>query len=123
MRRRPGLYADIPVPVLQVHVGEDFFFGFCVFLVHPNVVSVQLSALVERFDVSRMRDFYNPALRRGIRVPPAISYLLLIAVMSSLFPCFLLKKEVNCSQMETDQLTLEAWWLNIIKRLKRSNNN
>ena len=40
------------------------------------------------------------------------SYLLLIAVMSSLFLCFLLKKEVKCSQMETDQLTLEAWWMN-----------
>ena len=35
-----------------------FCFGFCVFLVHPTVVSVPLSALVERFDVSRMRDFY-----------------------------------------------------------------
>ena len=34
-----------------------FFFGFCVFFVHPSVVSVLLSALVERFYVSRMRDF------------------------------------------------------------------
>ena len=34
-----------------------FFWGFCVFLVHPTVVSVLLSALVERFNVFRMRDF------------------------------------------------------------------
>ena len=33
--------------------------GFWVFLVHPTVVSVLLSASVERFDVSRMRDFYR----------------------------------------------------------------
>ena len=33
------------------------FSYFCVFLVHPTVVSVLLSASVERFDVSRMRDF------------------------------------------------------------------
>ena len=33
--------------------------GFWVFLVHPTVVSVLLSASVERFDVSRMRDFSN----------------------------------------------------------------
>ena len=36
-----------------------FFLGFCVFLVHPTVISVLLSASVERFDVSRMRDFKN----------------------------------------------------------------
>ena len=35
-----------------------FFFGCCVFLVHPTVVSVLLSASVERFDVSRMQDFF-----------------------------------------------------------------
>ena len=34
------------------------FFGFCVFLVHPTVASLLLSASVKRFDVSRMRDFY-----------------------------------------------------------------
>ena len=33
------------------------FFGFCLFLGHPTVVSVLLSASVERFDVSLMRDF------------------------------------------------------------------
>ena len=33
------------------------FFGFCVFLVHPTVVSVLVSASVEIFDVSCMRDF------------------------------------------------------------------
>ena len=32
--------------------------GFWVFLVHPTVVSVLLSASVERFFVSRMRDFF-----------------------------------------------------------------
>ena len=35
----------------------DDFFRFWVFLVHPTVESVLLSALVERFSVSRMRDF------------------------------------------------------------------
>ena len=35
------------------------FFGFCVFLIHPTVVSVLLSASVERFNVSRMQDFFN----------------------------------------------------------------
>ena len=39
------------------------------------------------------------------------SFLLLIAVMSTLF-CLLLKGEVKYSQMETEQLTLEAWWMN-----------
>ena len=34
-----------------------FFFGFCEILVHPTVVSVLLSASVERFNVSRMPDF------------------------------------------------------------------
>ena len=33
--------------------------GFWVFLVHPTVVSVLLSASVERFFVSRMRDFFG----------------------------------------------------------------
>ena len=33
-------------------------FGFGVFLVHPTVVSVLLSASVERFFVSCMRDFF-----------------------------------------------------------------
>ena len=42
---------------------DDFFsfskkFGFRVFLVHPTVVSVLLSASVERCLVSRMRDFF-----------------------------------------------------------------
>ena len=35
----------------------DDFFRFWVFLVHPTVESVLLSASVERFFVSRMRDF------------------------------------------------------------------
>ena len=34
-------------------------FGFGVFLVHPTVVSVLLSASVERCFVSCMRDFYS----------------------------------------------------------------
>ena len=42
---------------------DDFFrfskiLGFWVFLVHPTVVSVLLSASVERCFVSRMRDFF-----------------------------------------------------------------
>ena len=41
-----------------------FFFGFCVFLVHPTVASVLLSASVERFDVSRMRDLLVHGIRR-----------------------------------------------------------
>ena len=36
----------------------DDFFRFWVFLVHPTVVSVLLSASVERCFVSRMRDFF-----------------------------------------------------------------
>ena len=36
----------------------DDFSRFWVFLVHPTVVSVLLSASVERFFVSRMRDFF-----------------------------------------------------------------
>ena len=35
------------------------FFFYCVFLVHPIVVLVLLSASVERFYVSRMRDFFR----------------------------------------------------------------
>ena len=34
-----------------------FFFGFCLFLVHPTVLSVLLSESVEKFDVSHSRDF------------------------------------------------------------------
>ena len=40
--------------------------GFCVFLVHPTVVSVLLSASVERFFVSRMRDFFWFGLTRPL---------------------------------------------------------
>ena len=38
----------------------NIFCGFCVFLVF--VVSVLRSTLVERFDVSRTRDFFVPAI-------------------------------------------------------------
>ena len=46
---------------------DDFFrfskkLGFWVFLVHPTVVLVLLSALVERCFVSRMRDFVKAYL-------------------------------------------------------------
>ena len=34
----------------------SIFLGFCVFLVHPTVVSVLLSASVERSDVSHKQD-------------------------------------------------------------------
>ena len=40
--------------------------GFGVFLVHPPMASVLLSALVERCFVSRMRDFYPPLLTTPI---------------------------------------------------------
>ena len=48
---------------------DDFFrfsknSGFWVFLVHPTVVSVLLSASVERCFVSRMRDFSEDILLR-----------------------------------------------------------
>ena len=48
---------------LSFCVLDDFFrfskkLGFWVFLVHPTAVSVLLSASVERFFVSRMRDFW-----------------------------------------------------------------
>ena len=47
---------------------DDFFtfskkFGFRIFLVHPTVVSVLLSASVERCFVSRMRDFFYKVVR------------------------------------------------------------
>ena len=49
---------------LSYCVSDDFFFsvkklGFWVFLVHPTVVSVLLSASVKRCFVSRMRDFFH----------------------------------------------------------------
>ena len=52
----------ISLDVLSFCVLDDFFcfskkLGFWVFSVHPTVVSVLLSASVERFYVSRMRDF------------------------------------------------------------------
>ena len=47
--------------------GAQFFYLFLlvfwVFLVHPNMVSVLLSASVERCFVSRMRDFFQGYLR------------------------------------------------------------
>ena len=46
------------------------------------------------------------------------SFLLLFSVKSSLFLFLVLKKEVKCSQMETDQLTLEAWWMNTFLSIK-----
>ena len=47
---------------------DDFFrfskkLGFWVFLVHPTVVSVLLSALVERYFVSRMQNFLSGRLK------------------------------------------------------------
>ena len=44
--------------VLDYFFRYNFFFGFCLFLVHPTVASVLLSALVERFNVTHMRDFF-----------------------------------------------------------------
>ena len=48
---------------LSFYVLDEFFrfskkMGFWVFSVHPTVVSVLLSASVERCFVSRMRDFF-----------------------------------------------------------------
>ena len=44
------------------------------------------------------------------------SFLFLISVILSLFLCLLFKtldkREVKYSQMETNQLALEAWWTN-----------
>ena len=39
--------------------------GFWVFLVHPTVVSVLLSASTERFFVSRLRDFLKMFLENA----------------------------------------------------------
>ena len=39
------------------------------------------------------------------------SFLFLISFTLPLF-CLLLKKDVNCSLMEIDYLTLTAWWMN-----------
>ena len=54
----------ISLDVLSFWVLDDFLrfskkLGFWVLLVHPTVVSVLLSASVERCFVSRMRDFYK----------------------------------------------------------------
>ena len=63
MSKGVSLIFGISLDVLKFfHFGLFFpfliLFGFCVFLVHPTVVSVLLSALVKRFDVSRMRAFF-----------------------------------------------------------------
>ena len=55
-----GIYLDV---FFKFFLFDDFFpfsknLGFWVFLVHPTVVSVLLSASVERCFVSRMRDFF-----------------------------------------------------------------
>ena len=57
-----GISLDI-LEFLRFCVLDDFFrfskkMGFWVFLVHPTVVSVLLSASVERCFVSRMRDLF-----------------------------------------------------------------
>ena len=50
--------------------------GFWVFLVHPTVVSVLLSASVERCFVSRMRDFYQLFSKKNV-VPPSQIYVII----------------------------------------------
>ena len=67
MDERPlveGYIANIGISLdVFEFLGFGYFFrfskklGFLVFLVHPTVVSVLLSASVERCFVSRMRDF------------------------------------------------------------------
>ena len=72
---------------------EDFFrfsnfFGFWVFLVHPTVVSVLLSASVERCFVSRMRDFYKDnfdCLRTIMTIATTTKMLLSISCCSFIF--------------------------------------
>ena len=61
--QRVYLYVGISLDVFEFqHLRGLFAFfkkrGFWVFLVHPTVVSVLLSASVERCFVSRMRDFF-----------------------------------------------------------------
>ena len=58
----------ISLDVLSFCVFNDFFcftknFGLWLFLVHPTVVLVLLSASVERGFVSRMRDFFKTVVR------------------------------------------------------------
>ena len=65
---RPCLLPPDTYPRSPGQVLDDFFpfskkFGFWVFLAHPTVVSVLLSALVERCFVSRMRDFFSKTLK------------------------------------------------------------
>ena len=48
----------------------------------------------------------------SVQLQVKLNFLLLIAVMSFLSLCLLWKREVKYSQMETDPLTLEAWWMN-----------
>ena len=61
------------------------FFGFFVFLVHPTVVLVLLSASVERFYVSLMRDFF---VQRGL-------LFCTVSVFSCLFPLLLILLPAN----------------------------
>ena len=49
--------------------------GFWVFLVHPTVVSVLLSASVERCFVSRVRDFFLEGFLRKIEIRVSTSAL------------------------------------------------
>ena len=43
-----------------------FFFGFCVFLIHPTVVSMLLSAWVERFYVVHCTDLICTAMQNSL---------------------------------------------------------
>ena len=57
-----SLILEIFLDVFEFRVIFSIFqkkMGFWVFLVHPTVVSVLLSALVERCFVSRMQDFFH----------------------------------------------------------------
>ena len=58
------------------------FFGFYVFLVHPTVVSVLLSASVEKFDVSCMRDFFDRKLEQEILIFPQMKLARVASLMT-----------------------------------------
>ena len=75
---------------LSFCVLDDFFpfskiFGFRVFLVHPTVVSVLLSASAERCFVSRMRDFYRLYQYFALSQQFYSTFQLVLVVFSSFF--------------------------------------
>ena len=62
--------------------------GFWVFLVHPTVVSVLLSASVERCFFSRMRDFYVERSKFGKKSDNFVENLIKLGPCRTCGTCF-----------------------------------